>query len=375
MAFDELRMLAASGVLRPHHLVWQPEFGDTWRRAAEVEGLCVTPSDTPPPAPQWRQPSVEVALSGVTGARPSCLQAAARAYSRMIELLFQPFDLNRWFGIGFCAWLAYLGVGGGGSNKPQDAQYTMPKQLFDQSLEKFSATLVSPPATAQLLLTLLIVLLFAALLCKLRSRGDFMFLHRWYQPETSVGECWRAARASGHDLFLWRVAFFIIATLVLFAFLVASWLTVLQPYMNNRMEWSAELSTPTAILIALGTLWVIVVGVIAHLTKAVVVPVMYWHGVTAGRAWCAALSLCNQYPFAMLGYLLCGVLCAVVGIMVLCLIGLTTCCVGFIVLALPYIGAVALLPYTLFFRGYAVYFISQWRNELVPASHGEARYE
>src|SRR5436309_4649074 len=33
------------------------------------------------------------------------------------RLLFRPFDLGKWFTLGFCAWLAYLGQGGlnGGS--------------------------------------------------------------------------------------------------------------------------------------------------------------------------------------------------------------------------------------------------------------------
>jgi len=98
------------------------------------------------------------------------------------------------------------------------------------------------------------------------------------------------------------------------------------------------------------------------------VPVMYWHGVSASRAWLAVFSLCNQYPFAVLGYLCCGMACAVCAGFVILAAGLLTCCVGFIPLLLPFLNAVLLLPYTYFFRGYAVCFLSQWRPELVPAS-------
>jgi hypothetical protein len=31
---------------------------------------------------------------------------------RVKRVLFQPFDLGKWFIIGFCAWLAFLGDGG-----------------------------------------------------------------------------------------------------------------------------------------------------------------------------------------------------------------------------------------------------------------------
>jgi hypothetical protein len=36
------------------------------------------------------------------------------ALERVKQILFRPFDLGKWFTIGFCAWLAMLGEGGGG---------------------------------------------------------------------------------------------------------------------------------------------------------------------------------------------------------------------------------------------------------------------
>ena len=41
------------------------------------------------------------------------------AFELMKRILFQPFDLKKWFVIGFAAWLANLG-GGGGFNYPSD---------------------------------------------------------------------------------------------------------------------------------------------------------------------------------------------------------------------------------------------------------------
>ncbi len=38
------------------------------------------------------------------------------AFELTKKILFQPFDLKKWFVIGFAAWLANLGVGGGGFN-------------------------------------------------------------------------------------------------------------------------------------------------------------------------------------------------------------------------------------------------------------------
>ena len=44
-----------------------------------------------------------------------------------------------------------------------------------------------------------------------------------------------------------------------------------------------------------------------------------------------------------------------------------TCCVGLLPLLVPYVGSVTLLPPLLFFRGYPVCFLGQWRPDLVPS--------
>jgi hypothetical protein len=40
----------------------------------------------------------------------------SQAFDRAKRMLFQPFDLGKWFTIGFCAWLAGLGQSGSGFN-------------------------------------------------------------------------------------------------------------------------------------------------------------------------------------------------------------------------------------------------------------------
>src|SRR5208282_5453069 len=43
------------------------------------------------------------------------VEPVSPAFDRMKLILFGPFDPGKWFVIGFCAWLAYLGEGGSGS--------------------------------------------------------------------------------------------------------------------------------------------------------------------------------------------------------------------------------------------------------------------
>src|SRR2546430_11487576 len=54
----------------------------------------------------------------MNGAEPNIeiFKPFGEAFELMKKILFQPFDLKKWFIIGFAAWLANLGRGGGSFN-------------------------------------------------------------------------------------------------------------------------------------------------------------------------------------------------------------------------------------------------------------------
>ncbi len=368
VTFEELCALVSAGALKPQDLVWQPEFGSEWRNAGQVGKLF------PPQTPKGTRfraetESSEIPMVGVTGDRPSCLQAVSAAFGQMVSSLFKPFDITRWFSMGFCAWIAYIGTGTSYNfNRPVTSSASGLKQQFDHVLDKCMHPAMGSAETALILGVVVLGLLLAVLFCRLRSRGDFMFLHRWYKPDAPISQCWWASRAAGHELFVWRMYFFVIAFLLFALNAAVTYVTILKPYLASGKEWNSALVWPTAGCVTGLILISLVTQLVAHLTKAFVVPIMYWHGVTASRAWQAVFALCNQYPVAVLSYLLCGGACAAAAGCALLAFGVLTCCMGFIPMALPYFGAVVLLPYYLFFRGYAVCFLNQWRAELVPAS-------
>jgi len=365
VSFEELRGLTRTGALQELDLVWQPDFGPEWRNAGQVRELFDAAVSA---KPQFAEASrASVPLLGVTGSRPSCLEAASLAYSRTVSVLFKPFDMTRWFSMGFCAWLAYLGTQSGNFNGVGNGDAGGLKLQFDGMLDKVSTATVHPGVVALVVGVALLGLLFALWLCSLRSRGDFMFLHRWYRPDAPLLHCWQAAQDSGRKLFVWRLSFFLIA-LLLFALNAAfAFSLILKPYRAAGKVWSGALLMPAVACATAAVLLSVAVQLVAHLAKAFVVPVMYWQGVTAPRAWLVVFALCNQYPGAVLGYLVWGFLCGLAAGVAIVVLGLATCCLGFIPMLLPYVGTVMLLPVYLFFRGYAVCFISQWRPELIPA--------
>jgi hypothetical protein len=364
VTFEELRALVVGGTLKALDLVWQPDFGPEWRNVGQVRALFEAPAQEAPPLVADER---KVPLLGVTGARPSCLAAASQAYARVVEVLFKPFDISRWFSMGFCAWLAYIGTQSGNFNGLGEGNPGVLKEQIDTFLDKLSDASAHPGVVASVVLLLVLALLFGLWLCSLRSRGDFMFLHRWYRPDAPIRQCWLSSRAAAHELFVWRVSFFFIALLLFALDGVYAYVQIVRPYLDADKVWSDALVRPTVACVTVAVLLSIGVQLVAHLGKAFVVPVMYWHGVTAPRAWLVVFALCNQYPFAVLGYLACGL-----GFLMMAVMGglafvACTCCIGIIPLALPYLSGVVLLPVYLFFRGYAVCFLSQWRAELVPA--------
>ena len=368
VTFEELRGLVRNGTLQAIDLVWQPEFGPEWRNAGQVSALFEATEMDVPPLVQAQERKVP--LLGVTGERPSCLSAASQAYDRMLSVLFKPFDIMRWFSMGFCAWLAYIGTQSANFNGMKgDGNPALFKQQVDGLLDKVSNALAHPgmyEATFAVGLVFL-SLLIGLWMCALRSRGDFMFLHRWYQPDASILLCWRAARAAGHELFVWRVYFFVVAGLLFALDGVSAYAQIIRPYMASGKVWGQPLMHPTVVCVTAAVLLAVAVQLVAHLAKAFVVPVMYWHGVPASRAWLVVFALCNQYPFAVLGYLAYCVIFWILAVLAILAFVVCTCCVGIIPLAMPYVYGVVLLPVFLFFRGYAVCFLSQWRSDLIPA--------
>jgi len=369
IAVEELRGLVQSGAVRSDDLVWQPEFGSEWRTIGQVPTL--SGETVPEQVPTIVIDESRAPLLGVVGERPSCFDAAAEAFSGMVARLFKPFDLTRWCSIGFCAWLAYLGTQAmynynAGDKKTVAAKAV--KQEIDVALDKLMSLPHHSSEALAVGTALVLGLAFALWMCALRSRGDFMFVHRWYKPDDSIRLCWQMSRASGHELFVWRFYFFLISSLLFALDFFFAFAKVVQPYMAAGKHWNAAFVEPAVLCVTIAVLLSVGVEVVSHLTKAFAVPLMYWHGVTASRAWLVVFALCNQFPFAVLGYLLCGLACGVLAVCGVVAAVLMTCCIGIVPLSVPYLGSVMLLPIFLFFRGYSVSFLTQWRSDLIPAA-------
>ena len=124
----------------------------------------------------------------------SVTEPISPALERVNQMLFRPFDLGKWFTIGFCAWLAMLGENGGGGfggnfgNGGSGGSHTSSSsgnagESFRHGFEQArNYTLENIYWIVPVVIVAVVLLLaFWLLILWLSSRGKFMFLHcgRW----------------------------------------------------------------------------------------------------------------------------------------------------------------------------------------------------
>jgi hypothetical protein len=279
-----------------------------------------------------------------------------RAWERMKVLLFRPFDPVRWFVLGFGAWLATLGEGAGfqGGNWASDFEQRDGGRVAAGVREYW--WIILPVA----LVVLLVAIAVWLLILWLSSRGRFVFLHQVATGRAAVGPPWRAFAREAGSLFRWRIAFTALAVLSILALLALPVLALVT---------SGGKPGPGSIVVAVGgialaILWALVLAVVAFLLDACVVPLMWRHRLAAGAAWRRFLAIlgpqAGHFTVFALFFLL---LDLVAGIAVIAAI-LGTCCCALCILAIPYIGTVALLPLHAAWRLFSLEYMAQFDPDL-----------
>jgi hypothetical protein len=81
------------------------------------------------------------------------------------------------------------------------------------------------------------------------------------------------------------------------------------------------------------------------------------------RAWSVFLRLLTIHPLQFAGYSLLVLFLVFVLVVAIIVAGLATCCIGFLILAIPYINQVLLLPVSYTWRAFSVEFLEQFGPE------------
>jgi hypothetical protein len=291
-------------------------------------------------------------------AKVSVIDPISPAIERVKTILFRPFDLGKWFVIGFCAWLAYLGKGGGvgGGGGPNFQHNGEARQAIEQARHFIIENLFWIVPVAIFVVALIIVLWLV--IAWLSSRGRFMFLHCVALNKAEVTIPWTKFRQHGNSLFGFKVVLGLIGFgVVALPSVVAIGLIVLMLYRGGpHIIPIIGIVMVFLIIFALS----LVFFLIQKFTTDFVVPIMFLRTSKCVAAWREFLTIlsANKGRFALyiLFQIVIGLCTSTIVFAAMCL----TCCCLACILAIPYIGTVVLLPLLVFGRAYSLYYLRQF---------------
>ena len=279
------------------------------------------------------------------------------ALTRTGRMLFKPFEWRKWFVLGFCAWLANLGEGGGPNVNLRGG---VPGGPSGGGPGPFDPVLDWGREHVGLVILVAVVVLVAFLaiglvLTWLSSRGKFMFLDGVVRNRGAVVEPWHRFRTPGNSLFGFRVVFGL-AALAVVLLIGGAGLAIAWPDIQAERFGAMAVAGILAGALLM-TPFIVILGIVVLLLEDFVVPVMYLRGVRTLAAWGIVWReiLPGNFWKIVLFYLMrivLGLGIAVVAIVATCF----TCCLTII----PYLGTVILLPIFVFMRSYSVYFLQQF---------------
>jgi len=277
-------------------------------------------------------------------------------------MLFRPFDIAKWFVIGFCAWLAQLGESGGfhgnfgnfnhkNNTTPPDFRHVM-QQVHDFIIQNLYWLL--PVAIAVFLLLFAI----GAVIVWLNSRGKFMLLHCVALDRAEVAEPWTQYASHGNSLFWFRFVLGLIGSVITLPAIIVIGVIIFRMVMRGEPDTGGIVLAAALFLLFL--LVAIVFTVIQKFTADFVVPILYLRGGRCLDAWKEFYGLLSARPGLFALYILFQIVIAMaIGVIVLFLV-LLTCCIAGCLMMIPYVGTVLLLPLIVFNRAYSLYFLQQF---------------
>ncbi|MFC2172336.1 hypothetical protein ACFLU6_06850 [Acidobacteriota bacterium] len=293
------------------------------------------------------------------------LEPLSRAWERMTVALFKPFDIKKWFLIGFTAFLAGLidcqGNGGSGSNNGGcgDSDLSDVIQLPGRAWEWLKE---NPGWFLLIILGILVLMTFVAVLTWLSSRGKFMFLHNVVNDCAEVVNPWHKYRAQGDSLFLWRLCFGFIGLGIILLLIVSAFYIA---YNAHERNFSKQMTVLYAIGLAFLALAIgLIAGYISLFLNDFVVPVMYKHEIAATEAWRRLIPVFSKHVLHFFFYGIFVFLLVILALIALVVAGFCTCCIGFLLMVIPYIGAVFTLPISYTLRAFSAEFLAQFGPEL-----------
>src|SRR4030042_389650 len=151
-----------------------------------------------------------------------------RGWRRTKKALFQPFDLRKWFVVGFTAFLAALsdcnnGGNGSGVKKGWGDRHDL-EDMIQFPHEAWRWLMENPGWFTLIIIGIFFLFIIGVLVTWVSARGKFMFLDNVIHDRALVVNPWNEYRKEGNSFFIWQFIFGIIVLVTIAAYLFMSYI-------------------------------------------------------------------------------------------------------------------------------------------------------
>ena len=293
------------------------------------------------------------------------IEPLSRAIDRSIEICFRPFDIGKWFVLGFACWLARLAQGGGGGGggsfpmPPMGDREAEGGSLAPAWFDSIEPEMFLGGALLFVVLGCVAVAIFVILplFLWLSSRGEFIFLDDVVHNKAEIKAPWAEYKTEGNSLFLWRLGFILAIIVGVVVALVPMFIYITQ--VGEQMP-----SIPMVLLLICPILlFGVGASYVDMFLRSFVVPIMYKYRLKTNAAWRTFAPILKARLGSFLVYGLWLVLLMIGVVFAILILVLLTCCIAGILLVIPYIGTVLLLPLYVALRALSLEFLAQFGDE------------
>src|SRR5260221_8218903 len=259
------------------------------------------------------------------------------AWERMMVILFRPFDLGKWFVIGFSAFLAGLlqggnGVNGGSFNNLGNLNKPGGSQTSGFDFNQLHSSLSNAFAGVQLgliigiaVVVLAFVLALTLLLYWVGARGQFLFLDNIVRNRGEIAWPWQFYARQANSLFFFYLLFVAIAFAVFVPILVVAVVMCLPLFQHNRWPEGGEIAG----FIVLGVVYfvlAVVFNFILFIFREFGVPLMFRNGLLVRAAFGEAMGLLREHAGSVVIFVLLRFAIAI-GVGIISIIACCFCCI------------------------------------------------
>jgi len=288
---------------------------------------------------------------------------AARDAVELVKRRLFPFQFDRWFALGFVAFLDQCGRSGGGVNVPGGGGGSP----GGGGIEKTDVSGVTDWLSGHIglivaiaVFAMVVVIAFTAVVLWLNSRGVFMYLDNVATGRSDISRPWSEHKEKASSYFAWSFGVSLAALVGILVLLVPILLMAFS-LLTGGARLGPILGIVGAVLFLL--LFVLGLSLFSVLLRDFAAPLQMRLGVPCGQALGIAWGLVQRNVGAFVAYVALKIVFAIGAGIVAMLVGCLTCCLGF----LPVISHTILQPLLYFERAWSLFLLRQAGYDLFPA--------